>query len=282
MDEGKARMKANDYARAVDAIQKANDIMHVPTTGLALARAEIAAGRLVEARDSAIAVERMPREAAEPAVFEAARKQARELDAQLKPRIPTLRLRIKGTPSKITIDGVDVPVSIAGEPIAVNPGRHSVVVGATDGSDAHGDAELLERDAKELELVLAPADTAKKAASIAPVVHDERDHDPRARTSLATGLVYGGFGVGILGIGAGAVTGAMTLSKANKVDPQCANDICAPAAKSDLDSAKTLGAISTIGFAVGAAGVVIGVIGLLLPRERRTAWLGPNGLAGTF
>jgi len=119
--------------------------------------------------------------------------------------------------------------------------------------------------------------------TLVPAVHDDRvDRDRRPRTSLATGLVYGGFGVGIVGLGLGAVTGAMTLSKANKVDPQCANDICAPAAKSDLDSAKTLGTISTIGFAVGAAGVVAGVVGLLLPRERRVAWLGPTGIAGTF
>ena len=37
MDEGKARLKANEVARAIEAFQKAHDIMHVPTTGMALA-----------------------------------------------------------------------------------------------------------------------------------------------------------------------------------------------------------------------------------------------------
>lgn len=285
MDEGKARMKANDYPRAVDAIRKANDIMHVPTTGLALARAELAAGKLVEARDAAIAVARMPHEPGEPAVFDSARKQARELDAQLLARIPTLRLRIKGTASRITIDDVDVPLATAGQPRAVNPGKRSVVVSAADGGEARGEPTLAERDAKELELVVTPVESTKPAplatAATSPrEIPDERSHGER--TTLATGLVYGGFAIGVLGLGAGALAGVLTLSKANKVDPQCANDVCAPAAKSDLDAAKTFGTIATIGFAVGAAGIVLGVVGLVLPRSRHVAWLGPNGVAGTF
>jgi len=40
--------------------------------------------------------------------------------------------------------------------------------------------------------------------------------------------MYGGFGVVVLGVGVGLVTGGLTLSKASDVEPQCENNICAP------------------------------------------------------
>ena len=254
--------------------------MHVPTTGLALARAHLAAGHLIEARDAAIAAEKLPREEREPKVFDAARKQSAELARELRPRIPTMRLRIEGNATKLVVDGAEVPLSIAGEPIAVNPGKHTILA-TGDAGEARAEADLAEREAKEIALVLGHE--TEPPPRPAPIVvappADERQHG--TRTSLAKGLVYGGLGVGILGLGAGAVTGVMTLSRANKVDPQCANDICAPSAQSDLDSARTLGTISTVAFIVGGVGIAAGVVGLLLPRRSAVA-LGPGGITGTF
>jgi len=107
--------------------------------------------------------------------------------------------------------------------------------------------------------------------------------------------VFGGFGLAVAGLAVGGVTGALTLSKAGDVKTQCANGICDPSAKPDLDSASSLATISTIGFAVAGAGAVCGVVGLLLPRthaetalqspERRTSvWIGPGsmGVRGSF
>lgn len=280
MDEGKARLRANDYPRAIEAIGKANDLMHVPTTALALAKAHLAAGHLVEARDVAIAAERLPREDREPKVFEAARKQAAELARELKPRIPTVRLRVEGAATRIVVDGIEVPLSIAGEPIAMNPGKRTIVA-AGDAGEARAEVDLAEREAKEVALVLGH--DVEPPPRPAPVVKatpaDEQQHG--ARTPVATGLVYGGFGVGILGLGAGAITGAMTLSRANGVEPQCANDICAPTARGDLDRARTLGTISTVAFIVGGVGIAAGVVGLLLPKRSHVA-LGPGGITGTF
>jgi len=284
MDEGKARLKANDVARAIDAFQKAHDIMHVPTTGIALARAHLAAGHLVEARDAALEVGRMPHEPGDPAVFDTARKHAKELDAQLKPRIPTVRIRIKGgTPARIAIDDVEIPSSILGEPVAVNPGKRVVSVKNIEGGEARGEVDIAEREAKEIELTLpSTAQSAKPAASKQPSSASSAASPPRKvagfgndgdlgpsgeRTPLSEGLVYGGFGLAIVGLGVGAVTGAMTLSRASDIEPQCANDICAPAARNDLDRANTLATISNIAFIAGAAGAAAGVVGLLLPRR---------------
>ena len=317
MDEGKARLKANEVARAIEAFQKAHDIMHVPTTGMALARAHLAAGHLVEARDAALEVGRIPHEAGDPAVFDTARKHAKELDAQLKPRIPTVRIKIKGgTPSRVAVDDIEIPTSLIGEPVAVNPGKRIVTAKSADGAEAKGEIELAERDAKEIELTLHPAPaggapksaagTSKPSSSTASAAPrrvtgfgNDGDAGPAGeRTPLAEGLMYGGFGLAVVGIGVGAVTGALTLSKASDVEPQCANDICAPSARGDLDSANTFATVSTIAFIAGGAFAVAGVVGFFLPRrpahanasagmawrssDGRTVTFGPAGIGGTF
>jgi hypothetical protein len=280
MDEGKARLKANEVARAIESFQKAHDLMHVPTTGIALAKAHLEAGHLVEARDVALEIGRMPYDASEPAVFDAARKHAHELDTQLKPRIPTIRIKIKGgTPARVAVDNVEVAPSIVGEPVAVNPGKRAISAKAADGSEARAEIAIAERETKEIELTLSARREASKgggAASASSGVrpqlvgfgNDDVDLRPSGeRTPLANGLVYGGFGVGAVGLIVGGITGAMTLSKASDVEPRCQNGICDPAARGDLDSARTLATVSTIAFVAGGVGAVAGVVGLFLPRK---------------
>lgn len=283
MDEGKARMKEKDPARAVESFQKAHEIMHVPTTGLALARAHLAAGHLVEARDVALEVARIPREGGEPSVFEGARKQARELDAQLKSRIPTLRIKIRGSGvSKIQIDNNEISPAIIGEPVAVNPGKHVVSAKNVSGGEATGEVELAEREAKEVELVLpAQAEPTPKPPASAPSGPTSSpppapkvqgfgndDSDRGGRSALAQGMFFGGLGAIALGGIAGSITGVMTLSKASDLEPQCQNNICGPEATDNLDTAHTLGTISTIGFIVAGAGAVVFGASFLMPRER--------------
>jgi hypothetical protein len=313
MDEGKARLTAYDTTRAIEAFQKAHDLMHVPTTGIALARAHLAAGHLVEARDIALEVGRLPHDPGDPAVFDAARKHAKELDAQLRSRIPTVRIKIKGgAASRVAVDDVEIPSAIVGEPVAMNPGKRVITARSADGGEARAEVELAERDVKEIELTLAahkekdPKPVVAEAAPASPTPsapvpqltgfgNDDVDRRPMGgRTPLAEVLIYGGFGLGAVGLVVGSITGGMTLSKASDIDPQCANDICAPAARSDLDSANTLGTVSTISFIAGGIGAAAGVVGLLLPRKpaspRRAGSVAPwitiapstSGLGGTF
>jgi len=303
MDEGKERTRAGEKERALEAYQKAHDIMKVPTTGIALAKAHQSLGHLVEARDVALEVVRMPRDNGEPTIFERARREAKELEAHVKPRIPTVRIIVKGGPAtRVSVDGADVASLLLGEPVAMNPGKHTVVARNADGVEKRADVDLAERDAKEIDLALpvpAPVVVTTMPPSGAPASTAPRDMAPEAgRTTAAKVLVFGGFGLAFVGLAVGGVTGALTLSKAGDVKPQCANGVCDPAAKGDLDSASSLATISTIGFAAGGAGVLCGVIGLLLPRTRvestetalhsgevRTSvWLGPGsmGVRGSF
>jgi hypothetical protein len=302
MDEGKARQRANDHQRAIEAFHKANEIMHVPTTALALAKAHAAAGHLVEARDAALEVSRLPRESGEPTVFEHARRQAKDLETQLKGRIPTVRIRVKGgVPTKLAIDEVEVPTSVLGEPVAVNPGKR-VVTARAEGLEGRSEIDLLEHDHRELELTLVRPDPSAKpppsgasgaagAASTMPpgatFAHDDVDVvHIRQRQPIAGGLIYGGITVGVIGLIVGAVTGSLALSTAADVKQSCENGICAPEARNDLDGARTLATVATIGFGAIVAGGAAALIGVLLPKSdiyRKKAWLvGPGAVGGTF
>jgi hypothetical protein len=296
MDEGKERTRVGDHDRALEAYRKAHDLMKVPTTGMALARAHLAVGHLVEARDVALEVVRMPRDHGEPPIFDKARRQAKDLEASVKPRIPTVRIIVRGGPAtRVAVDDGEVASLLLGEPVAMNPGKHTIVAKNADGVEKHADVELAERDGKEIELELP---VPNPAVVVAPVNERPRivptERGPE-RTTTANVLVFGGFGVALAGLAVGGVTGALTLAQAGSVKNQCENGICDPAAKTDLDTASSLATISTIGFAVAGAGAVCGVVGLLLPRTKAetalhsskgsaAVWLGPGsmGVRGSF
>jgi len=296
MDEGKERSRTGDKERALEAYQKAHGLMKVPSTGLALVKAHLALGHLVEARDVALEVTRMPRERNEPGIFEKARREAKELEGSLKPRIPTVRIVVKGGPAThVTVDEIDVAPLLLGEPVAMNPGKHTVVAKNADNAEQRASVELAEHEGKEVELTL-PVPNPVLVSTVPPPPRAGVE-GPRGteRSPAASVLVFGGFGLAVAGLAVGGVTGALTLAEAGTVKSQCANGICDPAAKNDLDSASSLATISTIGFAVAGVGAVCGVVGLLLPRtksetalhsrsQRSAVWVGPGsmGVRGSF
>ena len=104
-------------------------------------------------------------------------------------------------------------------------------------------------------------------------------------------VAYTGFGVGAAGVLVGAITGAITLAKAGDIKDKCGPETCPPSQRDALGAATTLANVSNATFAIGALGVGVGVVALLLspPRARRagkalTPIIGPGsmGLQGVF
>ncbi len=125
-----------------------------------------------------------------------------------------------------------------------------------------------------------------------PTTHEEHagPHRPPWR-SIGIGTLAAG-GVGIV---LGAVTGAMSLSQTSTIQSQCAGNVCPPTLKDGsstndaLSGARTLAAVSDVGFIVGglfvAAGVVFVVMGSLHGSKSSIALEpGPGSLFlhGTF
>ncbi|HEY1694993.1 MAG TPA: hypothetical protein VGG39_22650 [Polyangiaceae bacterium] len=282
MTEGRADRDKGDLKGALKAFQGADALMHVPTTGLEVAKTQMAMGLLVEARDTALRVSRSQGGADEPAPFKQARDAASSLNDEIEARIPAVTVTLKNVPdgvtAAVTIDGAPVPSAALGEPRKMNPGHH-VIVAKGGGVEAKAEVDLAEKDHKDVPLELpagAQAGVAAAGTTDGAAAGGSTDTAPAADTGVAggksgfsKGLVFGGFGLAGAGLIAGTITGVLSMSKTNSIksSPLCASGggstQCGPGENSDISSAKSMATLSTVSFIVAGAGGVIGVIGLL-------------------
>ena len=283
---GRAKQKNGDVNAAIEDFKAAHAIMNVPTTALALGIAQLAADQMVEARDTLLAVKRMPKAKREPLAFTRARAKAATLAEEIEPKIPQLELELTGA-----MEGADVRVRIGdlelkpdalSAPISLNPGEYEIVA-SVNGDERRTSTSLRESQKRVLSIDLSGL--GKKAAKPGAA--------PSASTQGPSGtdpLVYVGFGVAGAGVLVGGVTGFMALSKASSAKDGCTDSRCPPATHDDIDSGKTLGTVSTISFAVAGVGAAIGIWGLTRgggekpPGSSASLWVGPSsaGLRGRF
>lgn len=285
MDLGDRKIEAKDYAAALKAYQTADAIMGVPTTGIEVARTQLLLGHLVLAWEVATKVSRFPRKASEPEAFTRARAEGESLAGKLLPKIPTLRLSIRGAPAgaplELSLDGEPLPASALDAPIKVDPGKHQVTASAPGVPKASAAITLGEGESSPLVLVLGD---------------EPRKGDDAHASESNTRAVLIGVGLGALGTGlvAGSITGALSLTRTSSIKRQCATlTSCPPRLQGDIDAATTLANVSNVGFGVAAAGAVVAVIGLAIaPRSRPAPALrvlvspvaggGTLGLGGRF
>jgi hypothetical protein len=273
MTEGRADRDKGDLKGALKAFAGADSIMHVPTTGLELARAQVAVGQLVEARDTALRVMRIPESAGDPAPFKQAREAASQLNDQLGGRIPSLTVNVKNVPdgvtATVTIDDAPLSAEVLGQPRKLDPGHH-VVVAKAGTADGKQEVDLAEKESKQVTIEL-PAQSAAPPASVEPTGTATEgpppDETPPAseRSGASKAMIWGGFGLAGAGVIAGSITGLLAMSQTSSVksSSQCSGTVCNPSADGDISSAKTMATISTVSFIAGGVGAVVGVIGLL-------------------
>jgi len=105
-------------------------------------------------------------------------------------------------------------------------------------------------------------------------------------------LVYGGFGLGVLGVTFGTISGLVALNKGSTVKDACVGDRCPESVREDIVSTKNWALASNIGFAVGVAGAGAGLVALLVggsssnsarrPAVEPLVGVGSLGLRGQF
>jgi hypothetical protein len=280
MAEGRDLRDGGDPKSALKRFQAADAIMHVPTTGLEVARTEAALGLLVEARVTLQRVARLPEDPSDPAPFREARAQADKLDEELRRRIGAIRFDVRRAPGDpeptIAVDGIGLLGAVLDVPFRLNPGRH-VVQGKVGTKDISQSV-----DARESEILTVVLDFR----AVEPAATS--DSRPRADSAGSRGwttLTYVGFGVGTLGIAVGGATGMLALTSKNAAERGCVAGECPPSTWPDLDRMDTYARISTVSFVIGALGMGCGVASLLLrpaestgaPSSRPTLRVAPMG-----
>ena len=274
---------AGDHKGALQLFLAAYSHVRSPVIGVDLAHEQLQLGHVVDALAVVEEIGRMPVTADETEKSGLARAEAARLASDLPKRVGTLRVTT-GRPlhagERILVDGVDVPEGELAKGRRIDPGKHTILVRAAP--DLQRDVVLAEGESSDL--VIPLDDPRPPAPPIAPAT----------ATRTTSPLTYLGFGIAGAGLVVGGITGLAAFSKTASLDHACAsNGNCPPDRDADIRSARTMGSVSTLAFAVGGTGLVVGIMGLLGVGSKQVApatsgkitpWIGVGsaGVVGAF
>jgi len=189
-----------------------------------------------------------------------ARERAEALRAKLTKLVIVIPEDVKVEGLEVTRDNVAVGAAQWGLPIPVDPGLHKVLVKAPRKKPWEGSIEV-PNDAQQHSISVptlldAPPEPAATSPSSPAVVDTQASAWPLQKT---LGVVAGG--VGVVGLGVGGFFGLRAMNKYKDSKEFCDdNNNCTDPGYSDRQDALSAGNIATIGFAVGAVGLVGGAV----------------------
>lgn len=263
-------------AQAIDKLERAEALHHAPTTAERLGECTIEVGKLVAGTELLQRVIREPLSANAPAPFVQAIARAKKVLDKATPRIAMLRIAVKvppGVRSAVTVDGEPVPEAVVLGDRPTDPGPHTLKATARGFSSSAVEVVLAEGETKSVSVEL------KADASAPPSIpFDTSTPGADAPQRGSKTAAYVALGIGLVGLGVGAVAGAEVSSKSSSLSSACgASKVCPADEASDIRTAKTWAALSTAGFIVGGAGLATGLLFFLTTRgSSRPAAHGPT------
>lgn len=306
-EQGMDAYEAKDFSRSEDLFRRAEELVHATPHLLYLARSLERQGRLVEAREVFVSIEREQLAPSSPAAFSDAQAVAiKELEA-LNARLPYLTIVVEGVGAKeatVWINGEEINSVFLGVARPTDPGSLLVKVQAPGATPQESEIVLKEGAKEVVTIELKASQEASPAAGSAPAQGDavveprENSGAPRYRIPA-----YAAMGVGVVGVVLGVVF--LTQRSSSKSDAQgryddcLSSQACGPNDLEEIDrldgKAATMGTLSIVSFGVGAAALGTGVVLYLVgskgqPNEKVATkpyvgpWVGGNqvGIQGAF
>lgn len=278
-NEAADRYEERDYEAALDLFQRARKLYDAPTLGLWEARCLEQLGRLVEAEARYTAVSRTELAPDAPEAYAKAQQEANDALTELRKRLPTISIIIKGADNvaKVQVDDRELPEPLVGAPVAVDPGTHTVKVTLSSGEVETESVAIVESQAQEVEVHFAPKTPASPPAELDTLMDTEEPTEQPA--DWTTPLGWTALAVGGLGVGTGVFAGLRANSKHDVLKKHCPDGGCPPPYHSELDEFRSLRTVSTIGYVVGAVGLGAGAVLLLTAEGHDDAmvYLSPTG-----
>jgi hypothetical protein len=291
--DGIAALQQGNADVAAQKLEKAFQILRVPSVALWSARALAKRGQLVEASERYLEASRLSNfKGGEQAVQEQAQKDAAKELEELTPRIPSVLIAVEGASAagvSVMLDGKAVPMALLGEERPVNPGTHQVT--AQRGKQQAQESVTVAETEKKRVVLRFSADGATAAiataeAGSAPPAPSQPslgavDSQPSGSTRTNKTLAYVALAAGGAGIALGSVTGLMALGKRSDLDknPNCRDDRCLPVAQGEVDSFRTFRTVSSVGFIAGGVFAATGVVLLLTSSPSQKGELAAHQLA---
>jgi hypothetical protein len=268
--EARNARDAGNFKEALEKFRGAYAVAATPITAIDLAKAEVQAGRLLEAREVLLSVARIKVKPTESEGSKQARAEAETLAEQVRVRIPSIviqftpALEASAEAPTIAVDGAPVPIETVGLPRKVNPGAHIILVTQATAGEVQKSVTVRESETVPVVIDLTQAKplvvTKPNEATTTKSPQPEPAKEPRNMKPL----VYAGFGVAGAGVVLGTISGIISFSKSSSLNDLCKGTQCVPAAQSVVSSGRTWAAISTVSFIVAGVGAGAGIAGLLL------------------
>jgi len=290
--EGVQAYEAGDFETAFDRLDRAYQVLQVPSLALWSGRALERLGRWVEASERYLEATRLPLSSgSDRTIQERAQEDARHAETELRPKIPLLVIEIKSPVPQdleVTSNGTPVNRALLSSRIPTDPG--DVLVVGTSGErrlEARGQAVEGRTTVVSLDFSASSSEAAR--AAVEPDANSSAaspSTKPPGHTQRLVGWITVGTGGAALVLG--GVTGGMALAEQQRLtDASCLpSGACPPG--TDLGSVNTLRLLSTVGLIAGGVLVATGTT-LLLTAPRRTAVtarlhfdVGAVRLEGTF
>jgi hypothetical protein len=288
--EGYTALRSKDYATAADRFQRADELVHAPSLLVDLARAQIGLGKLADAYDNYSRVISEGVAVGSPPAWVKALADAKAEVGPLPARLGWLTITVTPSGAGVTYDDAALAPSALGVKRAADPGQHFIKATAPGflPSEKSVTVHAGETGAVSIELEQAPPEAQPVAPALSQPSAPLAPEPPGWRAPVTISA----FAVGGAGLVLGTVTGILALSKHSSLKDGCANGVCGPSQKSDLDAYYALANLSTVGFIVAGAGVATGTILLLTAPKREAttdsaAWspfigIASAGVKGTF
>ncbi len=288
--QGLAAEESGNFAESVELFKRAEAIVHAPPHLLHIARGEARLGHLVAAQESYVKITREELASSAPKAFVEAQAAAQQELAELKPRIPSLKIVVEGGKGKVTLDGAPVPDALVGIARPIDPGRHQLKAMGHHLASAPATVEIAEGAHESVTLKLEPsadADIDEPAKPTTTAPEEKRGSNVPA---------FVAWGIGVAGVAVGTAMVFVNRGKREDAEKICPPGPCfesrraeVEALDSDADQAATL---AWIGYSVGAVGLGVGTVLFLTNRKSSpkesaravTPWvsLGGAGLQGRF
>jgi len=261
---GREAFNSGDYETALALFRRAYALYPAPTVVLYEARTLEKMGLLIEAVDAYARTATIPVNAAAPAQFAEAAEQAREEGDALRARIPTLVLELRGaSPSEpnltVKINGAEQDTSRLGRAQRLNPGTYRLEAAVGSQRQAVVEVTLVPGQSRRVELNLVDVGPSVGVAVGVPPSSVAAEPTPSRPIPM---LAFVAGGVGVVGVGAGVITGLMANSKYDEAERLCEEHRCS-AGSSGLDAVdgfRTWRMVSSISYGVGAVGIAAGVV----------------------
>ena len=283
LKEGLALREKGDLVAALGRLTTAFDLVQTPVTAFELGKTHLLMGHVMQAHELFQKIGRIPPALEESQRSATAREEANRLAADLEPRIPSLRIKLKLPPDATAVVRIDDdPIATAGAitPRAVDPGKHVIVARAGDGPEERVTIEVGEGETKDVELAPQWIPPKLPPPGSGQVVY-LRQTNP---------LVFVGFTASSVALTLTGVSAVLAVNAAGRAHEGCGDNYCPQFVRdSDVAVMRTWIAVTVIGGAASIAFFTVAVISITRPTtERVTAgvkpYIGPGaaGVVGRF